>query len=76
MAPATFSAPGWEHKAPRDANTPFRLPRLLGGSDPALSVNGAESVASYQYRDYITPTPELLNYRMYVFFVRILVSGL
>ena len=64
MAPAPITAPGWEQKTPRDVNTPFRLPRLPGGSEHAHSVTGAESVASYQYRDYITPTPELLNYRM------------
>lgn len=63
MAHMSSSKPAWENK-PRDVDTPFRLPRLPAGSDPSGSVAGAESVASYQYRDYVMPSPELMHYRM------------
>jgi len=60
------SAPEYISKV-RDAYTPFRLPKLypMGEDDQSPP---SESVASFfPGHEYLTPSPDLLNYRMWVF---------
>lgn len=56
MAPVPMNATDWSSTRPRDANTPFRLPRLYGGVDQSP---GSESLSSYQHMDYVTPSPDI-----------------
>ncbi|XP_067927925.1 uncharacterized protein [Watersipora subatra] len=61
MPPALSTAPDWSSKAREDANTPFRLPKLYESADKS---QGTESISSYQHMEFLTPSPDLLPYRI------------